>query len=441
MGVKTGLVREDIVLIAGLTISVLLALLVAIVVRSQSRVTSALDEVRRTNADLARNENELQTIYDTASVAIAFMTADGMIRRANQRMAQMFGYPLNRLRGSLYVNHVHPDERDAAARNVESLMAGKVTFADLYRHYRRGDGSDFWGHLTSDQVVDDEGRTVGLVAVIADITDLRQKTEALERYRNQLEDLVDERTRELLAAKVAAEAANRAKDAFLANMSHELRTPLNAIGGMAYLLRRDIAAGTLEKNADRLDKIDDAVKRLLGLISEVLEFSRLEAGQLELERMPVEIDALMREVASMFTAQAQAKGLALAVLPRGLPTGLLGSPNRIRQALTNYVANAVKFTETGSITLRAHLDSDAGEDALIRFEVEDTGVGIAAETLGRLFASFELGDNSSTREYGGTGLGLVITKRLAELMGGQAGASSVLGRGSTFWFTVRLKRP
>ncbi len=439
-GIKAGLAREDIVLIAGLVISVLFAALVAIVTRSQARIAFALDQLKKVNADLARNEKELQTIYDTASVAIAFIDSTGLIHRANQRMAQMFGSPLNRLQGSRYVDHVHPDERTDATRNVEALVSGKVTFADLPRHYQRGDGSDFWGHLSSDRVADSEGRTVGLVAVIADVTDLRQKTEALARYRDRLEELVAERTRELVAAKLAAEAANRAKDTFLANMSHELRTPLNAIGGMTYLLRRDCAAGTLEKSADRLDKIDNAVKRLLGLISDVLEFSRLEAGQLEFEQIPLDVEAIMREVAAMLTAEARTKGLALSVVAGRLPTGLLGAPNRIRQALANYVANAIKFTETGAVTLRARLDDDAGKEALIRFEVEDTGIGIAAETLARLFTSFELGDNSSTREHGGTGLGLVITKRLAELMGGQAGASSVLGQGSTFWFTVRLKR-
>jgi PAS domain S-box-containing protein len=438
-GIKAGLAREDIVLIAGLVISVLFAALVAIVTRSQARIAFALDQLKKVNADLARNEKELQTIYDTASVAIAFIDSTGLIHRANQRMAQMFGSPLNRLQGSRYVDHVHPDERADATRNVEALASGKVTFADLPRHYQRDDGSDFWGHLSSDRVADSEGRTVGLVAVIADVTDIRQKTEALARYRDRLEELVAERTRELVAAKLAAEAANRAKDTFLANMSHELRTPLNAIGGMTYLLRRDCAAGTFEKSADRLDKIDNAVKRLLGLISDVLEFSRLEAGQLEFEQIPLDVEAIMREVAAMFTAEARTKGLALSVVAGSLPTGLLGAPNRIRQALANYVANAIKFTETGAVTLRARLDDDDGKKALIRFEVEDTGIGIAPETLARLFASFELGDNSSTREYGGAGLGLVITKRLAELMGGQAGASSVLGQGSTFWFTVRLR--
>ena len=439
-GAKAGLTREDIVLIAGLAVSALLTLLTVIITRGQARVASALDQVKKVNADLARNQKELQTIYDTASVAIAFIDREGLIRRANQRMAQMFACPLNRLEGSRYLDHVHTDERAEAAHGVDALMTGDIRFADLQRHYRRGDGSDFWGHLTSVRIADDEGRTIGLVGVIADITDLRQKTEALARYRDKLEELIAERTEQLVAAKLAAEAANRAKDAFLANMSHELRTPLNAIGGMAYLLRRDCAAGSLDKHADRLDKIDGAVKRLLGIISDVLEYSRLEAGQMKFEEAPVDADAIMGDVAAMFAAQAQAKALALSVVAGDMPTGLLGAAGRIKTALANYLANAVKFTEMGSVTLRARLESDTGKEALVRFEVEDTGTGIAAETLVRLFAPFELGDNSSTREHGGTGLGLVITKRLAELMGGQAGASSVPGQGSTFWFTVRLKR-
>lgn len=237
--------------------------------------------------------------------------------------------------------------------------------------------------------------------------------------------------------KHAAESANEAKSAFIANMSHEIRTPLNAIAGMAHLIR---SGGLSPKQAMHLDKLEAAGKHLLSIINAILEFSKIEAGKVELDEAPVDPAQIIDSVVSLLQPQAHAKSLTLTSQPGSAPAGLIGDPTRLRQALLNYAANAIKFTESGEILLRVVTLAEDEESALLRFEVEDTGIGISAEALARLFAVFEQADNSTSRKYGGTGLGLAITRRLAGLMGGDAGAKSTPGKGSTFWFSARLKK-
>ena len=241
----------------------------------------------------------------------------------------------------------------------------------------------------------------------------------------------------LTIAKRQADAANRAKSAFLANMSHEIRTPMNGIMGMASLLRGD---GITPNQADRLDKIDATARHLLSVIDNVLDYSKIESGKFVLAQVPIVFGELLGHVFSMLSETIRAKGLRLLVHAESLPQNLLGDPTRLQQALLNYANNAVKFTDTGTVTLTIRVQEELADSLLMRFEVRDSGLGIAPEALERLFKAFEQGDNSMTRAYGGTGLGLVITKRLAEMMGGEAGAQSTLGAGSTFWFTARLKK-
>jgi signal transduction histidine kinase/CheY-like chemotaxis protein/HPt (histidine-containing phosphotransfer) domain-containing protein len=265
----------------------------------------------------------------------------------------------------------------------------------------------------------------------------RQRAEAeLESYQQHLEELVATRTQALEKAMIAAEAANQAKSMFLANMSHEIRTPMNAILGLTHLLR----AHATPEQADRLDKINGAGRHLLSIINDILDLSRIEAGKLQLEQSDFALPSVLDHVRSLIADTARAKGLHVEVDADAVPVWLRGDATRLRQALLNYASNAVKFTKSGSITLRAKLLEEEGDALLIRFEVADSGIGIDPDKLEHLFKPFEQADASSTRKYGGTGLGLVITSRLVHLMGGKVGADSTAGKGSTFWFAIPLQR-
>jgi signal transduction histidine kinase/CheY-like chemotaxis protein len=282
-----------------------------------------------------------------------------------------------------------------------------------------------------------DGTISHYVAVKEDITEKKRVGLELDAHRHHLEDLVASRTAELVAARRQAEAANLAKSSFLANMSHEIRTPMNAIIGLTHLLRR---AGATLPQAERLDKIDGASRHLLGIINDILDLSKIEAGKMQLENIDFHLSAVLDSVASIIGQAAQARGLRVETDCGAVPPWLRGDVTRLRQGLLNFAGNAVKFSETGAVVLRAVLLHEKEDSMLVRFEVEDKGIGIAPDRIGALFRAFEQADSSTTRKYGGTGLGLVITRRMAELMGGEVGVESTPGQGSTFWFSARLQR-
>ena len=317
-----------------------------------------------------------------------------------------------------------------------SLHAGRAWKGELYN--RSKDGREYVDFAIIAPIRQADGRITHYVAIQEDITEKKRLAEELDQHRHHLEELVDSRTRELTIARQAADIANQAKSAFLANMSHEIRTPLNAILGLTYVMRR----GQLPPDQlGHLHKIDAAGQHLLSVISDILDFSKIEAGRLQLENTDFPLAEVLDHVGLLIGDAARAKGLRVDIANDGVPEWLNGDPTRLRQALLNFASNAVKFTGHGFVALRAALVHEEGDALLVRFTVTDSGIGIAPESRGRLFQAFEQADVSTTRQFGGTGLGLTIASRLAGMMGGEAGVDSEPGAGSSFWFTARLGRP
>ncbi|MDP2823131.1 MAG: PAS domain S-box protein [Sulfuritalea sp.] len=406
-------------------------------------ITGLLDVTRDITARkeaarvLAESESRFREIFNTVSDAIFIHDAEtGAILDVNRRMCEMYGLTREEalVCGPAELSAGSPpySEVEAAEKLKLALTVGAQTFDWLAR---ARDGHQFWVEVSLRLA--NIGSQQRILAVVRDITERKRNEQQLLDHQTHLEDSIQQRTVELAMAKEAAEAANVAKSAFLANMSHEIRTPMNGILGMAHILRR---GGVTPEQADRLDKIDTAAQHLLAIINNILDISKIEAGKFLIEEAPVAVDAVLGNVGSILSERVKAKGLRLLIEAGALPPGLIGDPTRLQQALLNYATNAVKFTETGSVTLRTAKLHETADSVLVRFEVEDTGIGIPPETVRRLFTAFEQADNSTTRKYGGTGLGLAITRRLASLMGGEVGVETTPGAGSTFWFTARLKK-
>ncbi len=391
----------------------------------------------REHKALEHERGFLRTLVSTIPDLIWLKDSEGVYLACNPRFERFFGASQAAIVGKTDYDFMDKELADFFRDNDRKAMAKGgactneewITFAD--------DGHRELLETTKVPMHDEYGRLIGVLGVGHDITERKLLTEELQIHREHLESLVKARTAELMTAKEAAEMANIAKSAFLANMSHEIRTPLNAITGMAHLIRRD---GLTVRQAERLGKLEVASQHLLETINAVLDLSKIEAGKFELARLPVQVEDIVSNIVAMMAGQARANENELLTEVAPLPWPLEGDPTRLRQALLNYVGNAVKFTQAGTITLRVNVMEETAQDVMLRFEVADTGIGIDSSIMPKLFSAFEQADNSTTRSYGGTGLGLAITKKIAQLSGGDAGAESVPGRGSTFWFSARLQK-
>ncbi len=404
-------------LTGGLTLLGLLGLVMSILSAESQRVERRVAEG---TAELARTHDRLRHIefaLDKVGIGVVWSDVDSArILYANDESCRQLGYAREELLRLKVedINRALPSTEWRQRALDLAHAGGSMRFEGV--HHRK-DGStypaDVWVYLV-------EGADAsGMIALFSDTTERK-------RFEN-----------ELVEARDAAQASSRAKNALLANMSHELRTPLNGVLGMASLLRHTTLTG---QQGHYLDMIETSGRHLLAIVGNVLDISKLESGTLTLVEEDFALADLVRDLIATFEPQARIKGLALAADVPGLPHALHGDRTRLAQALVNYVANAVKFTQAGSIVLSCRIDESTDADCLLRFEVADTGNGIPPEQQANLFEPFVQADMSSTRKYGGAGLGLAITRRIARLMGGDAGVSSQAGRGSTFWLTARLRR-
>ena len=353
--------------------------------------------------------------------AIIITDSESRIEYVNEAFGRSTGYMTDEVIGKrtgFFASGKTPPATFAEMRTA--LAAGKAWSGRFYNRTREGAELINFAHVSA--IRDAEGKVTHYLSIQEDITERVQLAAEVSRSR---------------AAMEIAEAANQAKSTFLANMSHEIRTPMNAIIGLTHLMRDDLPT---PRQKERLEKVADAASHLLGIINDILDISKIEAGHLELSAVDFRLEELVENVSTLVSERVKAKGLRFSVSLAGLPAVLRGDAMRLTQILLNYVGNAVKFTASGSIELLGSVDEESDTSVLARFTVRDTGIGIAPENLHRLFEAFEQADSSTTRKYGGTGLGLRINRHLAQMMGGAVGVESTLGTGSSFWATVRLEK-
>ena len=373
-------------------------------ITERKKIEQALDE----------SEERFRTNFENAAVGMAQVGLDGFFLKVNHKLCEISGYSEKELLSQTFMMITHPDDVERDVEYFRLLREGKIDAYQIEKRYIRKDGNLVWISLSVGLQHDRNGSPLHFLPVMVDITDRKRAEEAL------------------IGAKEDAEAASRAKSEFLANMSHELRTPMTVImGAVQHLLLSTPGPGQREF----LEMTDRSAHRLLAIIDDLLDISRIEAKKLKIEENEFDLRGCLRQSTEIFTRQAMEKGICLTCeVDPETPIHVIGDAQRIEQVMVNLIGNAVKFTDQGEVKVRV----ESSEGNMI-FSVSDTGIGIPAGKMDQLFEPFTQVDSSRTRRYGGTGLGLAICRELAALMGGAIRATSTEGRGSTFSVTLPLK--
>ncbi len=385
------------------------------------------DVTAREKAEIELRESEMRkrAIFEAAMDCIIFTDEAGKIVEFNRASEVAFGYLRAEVIGKDLIDVFVPAElRDRQRTNLQRYMGagelGSMLGRRLETSMNRKNGEPFLAEMTTQPIPLSQGKT-GFAVFVRDITVVKKAEE------------------QLVHAKEAAESANRAKGAFLANMSHEIRTPMNAIIGMTELV---LESQLDDEQRDYLQTVLESSNSLLALLNDVLDFSKIESGRVDLEEIEFDLRHCIEESIRSFLYRAKQKALGLSYeVSPDTPDWFVGDPLRLRQVLVNLVSNAIKFTDVGRVSVRVQTVSTIENTAVLRFEVADTGIGIPANKRGKVFEEFEQADSSTKRRFGGTGLGLAICSRLVQLMQGEIGVDSEEGTGSTFFFTVSLGLP
>jgi PAS domain S-box-containing protein len=390
-----------------------------------TQLTAEIAERKRAEKELHQLHHKHELVLNAVGEGIHALDLDGQIIFENPAGEKMLGWKSSELIGKPAHATMHHSKAGGAPYPqgecpiLASLGDGSPRRISKEVFWRK-DGTSFPVEYVTTPLRDENHEIIGAVVVFSDITESKRGEQELQH------------------AKEAAEAANRAKSQFLANMSHEIRTPMNGVMGMTELLLDTMLT---QEQRELAETIRTSAEALLIVINDILDFSKIEAGELRFEKLDFNLREVVGDTLAMLAGQAQAKGLELncAVAPE-VPTQLCGDPGRLCQILTNLVGNAIKFTHSGKVAIRVTPEEETAADVLVRFEIQDTGIGIPPETQAELFHAFMQADDSMTRKYGGTGLGLAICRQLVERMGGRIGVESTPGQGSRFWFTAQLAR-
>ncbi|MFO7867206.1 MAG: response regulator [Candidatus Aminicenantes bacterium] len=375
-----------------------------------------------------------ENIISTMADSLILLDIEGKIITVNEALLDLSGYKEDELKGKSF--EIFFREKDFR-KTLLDKAAKKETIRNYELNFTAKTGDDIRVLFSSSSIVNEAGAVAGIVCIIKDITELKQAEENLLRTMEKLDEAnVQLKASVKRADQMAfeAQAATIAKSQFLANMSHEIRTPMSGVIGMSELL---LGTDLTKEQRHYAETTKSSAEALLSVINDILDFSKIEADKLELEELDFDLRETFEGVSGLLAPLARQKKLEIACrINHDVPTFLRGDPGRLRQILINLGNNAIKFTSQGEIVIEAKVESKTKERIKVRFEVRDTGIGIAQEKIDSLFAAFQQVDSSTTRRFGGTGLGLAISQRLAEIMGGEIGVESIEGRGSTFWFTA-----